>query len=58
MKGEREINLDSYPHSQKQNRVGPMKSGHEFTRSLLYFDFYMITFCLAFVGMKYLLNNK
>lgn len=41
-KVEREMNLDAYAHSQKQSRVGPMKSGHEFTGRLL--RPFMITF--------------
>lgn len=52
MEEEKEMNLDPHAHSQKQSRVGPMKSGHEFTGSSLYFDFYVITFLSGFCRNK------
>lgn len=67
-KVEREMNLDAYAHSQKQSRVGPMKSGHEFTGRLLrpfmitFFFFnplvllFFLTFFIIFIGVT-LLNK-
>lgn len=46
------MNLDAHAHSQKYNRVGPVNSGHEFTGSLLHFDFYVITFLFGFCRNK------
>lgn len=52
MKEEKEMNLEPHVHSQKQSRVGPMKSGHEFTGSSLDFDFYVIIFLFGFCRNK------
>lgn len=46
------MNLDPHAHSQKQSRAGPVKSGNEFTGSLLYSDFYMTTFLFDFYRNK------